>query len=276
MIMEIRYSKHPDGTQLAYRHHPASVKQKDQPGILFLPGYGSDMEGTKATKIFAWAMQQGIQATLMDYGGHGSSSGQFTEGTLGQWRDHARHILETITSGQQILIGSSMGGWVMMLLALQCPQRVCGLIGLATAVDFTSRSILPSLSDQQKEELEIEGQTILTHSSLPITQGFLKESVHHHLMANQRLHRLTCPVTLIHGRQDAVIPWGWSCELQQELGSDEVTVILLKNGDHRLSDEESLDVLIDRLASFYFGKKPKSNNCSIAKGQVVGKISEDN
>jgi pimeloyl-ACP methyl ester carboxylesterase len=102
--MEVQYTQHPDGTQLAYRHHPASAKNQDQPGLLFLPGYGSDMDGTKATQILSWAKEQGVQATFMDYGGHGYSSGQFTKGTLGQWKDHARYILETITSGTQILV----------------------------------------------------------------------------------------------------------------------------------------------------------------------------
>jgi len=249
--MEISYSKHADGTQLAYRHHPAIAKQNRQPGLLFLPGYGSDMEGTKATTLFSWANQQGLQVTLMDYGGHGSSSGQFTQGTLGQWCDHARHILETITSGPQILVGSSMGGWIMMLLALQYPQRVCGLMGLATATDFPSRLILPALSDQQKQALNTSGEIFLNYSSLPMTQRYIQESVNHHLLDTKRLANLTCPVTLIHGVQDSVVPWRWSCQLQQELGSDSVTVILIKHGNHRLSDPESLDILIDSLARLY-------------------------
>ncbi|MFB6277638.1 MAG: alpha/beta fold hydrolase [Halothece sp.] len=249
--MEISYTKHTDGTELAYRHHPASSQQQHKPGVLFLPGYGSDMEGTKATKIFSWATQQGLQATLMDYGGHGNSSGQFTEGTFGQWCDHAGHILETITSGPQILVGSSMGGWIMMLLALQCPQRVCGLMGLATATDFPSRLILPSLSNEQKQELRRKGETILTYSSLPITQRYIEESVNHHLFETERLRNLTCPVTLIHGVQDSVVPWMWSCQLQQELGSDSVTVILIKNDGHRLSEPQSLDILINNLARLY-------------------------
>ena len=246
--MEISYSKHTDGTQLAYRHHPASSQQMDKPGILFLPGYGSDMEGTKATKLFNWAREQGLQATLMDYGGHGSSSGRFTNGTLGQWRDHASHILETIASGPQILVGSSMGGWIMMLLALQWPQRVSGLMGLATATDFPSRLILPSLTNEQKQELRRKGETILTYSSLPITEHYIQESVNHHLFDTGHLRNLTCPVALIHGVQDSVVPWMWSCQLQQELGSDSVTVILIKNDGHRLSEPQSLDIAINNLA----------------------------
>ena len=245
---EINYSKHPDGTRLAYRHHRGIPSQNHKPGLFFLPGYGSDMEGTKATKIFNWAKQQGLQATLMDYGGHGNSSGEFTDGTLGQWTDQARHILETVTSGSQILVGSSMGGWIMMLLALQCPQRVCGLVGLATATDFTSRLIFPSLGDREKEELESNGQMILNHSGLPLTQHYLQESVNHNLLDTERLRNLTCPVTLIHGLQDTVIPWQWSCQLQQQLGSEDVTVIVIKHGDHRLSDPQSLNILLDSLA----------------------------
>lgn len=249
--MEINYSKHPDGTQLAYRHLEASAKRKNQPGLLFLPGYGSDMEGTKATQIFAWAKEQGFQATLIDYGGHGRSSGKFTEGTLGQWLDHARYLLETVTSGRQILVGSSMGGWIMMLLALQFPQRISGLIGLAAATDFTSRLIEPSLSEEQKQELQMKGETILNYSGFPMTQNYLQESEKHILFNTERLRYLTCPVTLIHGLKDTVIPWRWSCELQQELGSDNVTVILIKHGDHRLSDSQSLDLLIDALTRLY-------------------------
>jgi alpha-beta hydrolase superfamily lysophospholipase len=208
------------------------------------------MEGTKATKIFAWARQQGLQATLMDYGGHGHSSGQFTEGTLGQWSDHARHILETITSGRQLLVGSSMGGWIMMLLALQCPQRVCGLMGLATATDSTSQLILPALSDQQKQELRSQGEITLVEGSLPLSERYLQESVNHNLLPDH-LRTLTCPVTLIHGLQDNIIPWRWSCQLQQELGSESVTVTLIKHANHRLSDPQSLAIIIDSLARLY-------------------------
>lgn len=251
MIMEIKYTRHPDQTQLAYCHHPASPQQQHKPGLLFLPGYGSDLDGTKAKTLFNWAIEQGLQATLMDYGGHGYSSGQFTEGTIGQWRDHARYILETITSRGQILIGSSMGGWIMMLLALESPQRVCGLMGLATACDFPSRSILPSLTAEQKEELNTQGEIILDYSSLPMTKYFLEESVHHHLFDSGHLSQITCPVTLIHGVGDSVIPWSWSCELQQELGSDYVTVTLIKHGNHRLSDSQSLEIITDSLARLY-------------------------
>ncbi len=249
--MEISYSKHPDGTHIAYYHHPASANQSQKPGLLFLPGYGSDMEGTKATTLLNWARKKGLQATLMDYGGHGNSSGQFTEGTFGEWVNHACHILETVTSGRQIVVGSSMGGWIMLLLALQDPQRVCGLIGLATATDFPSKLILPALTQEQKQELETKGEIILTHSSLPMTQRYLQESVNHHLLGTERLGDLTCPVTLIHGLQDSVVPWQWSCQLQQELGSDLVTLILLKQGEHRLSDAHSLNILIDSLARLY-------------------------
>lgn len=249
--MEINYTQHPDGTQLAYRHHPAAAQQSQQPGLLFLPGYGSDMEGTKATQIFAWAQQQGLQATLMDYGGHGNSSGQFREGTFGQWVDHARHILENITSGKQLLLGSSMGGWVMMLLALQYPQRVCGLIGLATATDFTARLILPSLSEQEKQDLKQQGEIILSYSGLPMTDHYIQESFHHLLFDTNSLSQITCPVTLIHGLQDSVIPWQCSCELQQALGSNSVTLILMKEGNHRLSDSKSINILRDSLARMY-------------------------
>jgi len=249
--MEIQYCQHADGTQIAYRHNPASAEQNHKPGLMFLPGYGSDMEGTKATTLFNWAQQQGLEATLMDYGGHGRSSGQFSEGTLGQWRDHACHILETITSGPQILVGSSMGGWIMMLLALQYPQRIVGLMGLATATDFASQLILPALSEQQRQELNNQGETLLSYSGLPITQRYIQESINHNLLDTEHIANLTCPVILIHGLKDSVVPWRWSFKLQEALGSESVTVIVLKQGEHRLSDSETLDILIDNLARLY-------------------------
>ncbi|MGB1540058.1 MAG: alpha/beta fold hydrolase, partial [Rickettsiales bacterium] len=141
--------------KIAYHHVEGT-----EPGVLFLGGFMSDMEGGKATAMEAFATEQGWQFTRMDYGGHGQSSGTFAEGTIGLWLSHALAVFDKVTSGKQVLVGSSMGGWMMLLLALARPERVAGIVGIASAPDFTENLIWNAFSRDQRHEMEETGRVM--------------------------------------------------------------------------------------------------------------------
>jgi pimeloyl-ACP methyl ester carboxylesterase len=234
----------PDGSRLAYSHHAGSG-----PGILFCSGFNSDMQGTKAVALDAWCREQGRQFTRFDYFGHGRSSGAVEEGCIGRWRDDTLAVLDAVTSGPQLLVGSSMGGWIMLLVALQRPQRLCGLLGLAAAPDFTAR-LEASLSAQQRQQLAASGYADLPNcyddgQPYRIGRHMLEEGAAHLVL--EREIPLQLPVRLIHGQRDEDVPWALSLTLAQRLRSDDVEVQLVKNGDHRLSEPVDLQRLVRTL-----------------------------
>jgi len=231
----------PDGSRLAYSHHAGRG-----PGILFCSGFNSDMQGNKAVALDAWCRQQGRQFTRFDYFGHGLSSGAVEDGCIGRWRDDALAVLDAVTSGPQLLVGSSMGGWIMLLVALQRPRRLCGLLGLAAAPDFTTR-LGDSLSAQQRQQLDASGYADLPNcyddgQPYRIGRHMLEEGAAHLLLAREI--PLQLPVRLIHGQRDEDVPWQVSLTLAERLRSDDVEVQLVKNGDHRLSEPADLKRLV--------------------------------
>lgn len=225
---------------------------------MFLGGFKSDMTGSKATALEAHCQKQGIAFTRFDYLGHGASSGHFTDGTIGEWAQNAIHILDEVTQGPQILVGSSMGGWLMLLAALARPQRVSGLIGIAAAPDFTERLLWAQMNDAQRHVLIEEGvfyaPSCYGEDCYPITRRLLEEGRDHLLLdADIPIH---VPVRLIHGMADPDVPWQLSGMLAERLMSDDVEVSLIKSGDHRMSQPENLawlcqtlDVLIEKAKS---------------------------
>lgn len=234
----------PDGSQLAYRHREGSG-----PGILFCAGFNSDMQGNKAVALDAWCREQGRQFTRFDYFGHGLSSGAVEDGSIGRWRDDTLAVLDVITSGPQLLVGSSMGGWIMLLVALQRPARLCGLLGLAAAPDFTVR-LGNSLSAQQRQQLDITGYADLPNcyddgQPYRIGRHMLEEGAAHLVL--EREIPLQLPVRLIHGQRDEDVPWQISLTLAERLHSEDVEVQLVKNGDHRLSEPADLQRLVHTL-----------------------------
>ncbi len=233
-----------DNTQLAYHHADGA-----QPGVMFLGGFKSDMTGSKATALEAHCMQHDVAFTRFDYLGHGASSGNFTDGTIGQWAQNAIAILDDITAGPQILVGSSMGGWLMLLAALARPQRVAGLIGIAAAPDFTERLLWAQMNEQQRHELMEEGvyyaPSCYGEDCYPITRKLIEEGRNHLLLESDiAIH---CPIRLIHGMSDPDVPWQLSTQLAEKLMSDDVDVQLIKSGDHRMSQPENLSLLCDTL-----------------------------
>jgi pimeloyl-ACP methyl ester carboxylesterase len=227
-----------DGLRLAYRHRAGNG-----PTIVFLPGYMSDMEGGKALALDAWAEREGRAMLRLDYAGCGASEGRFADGTLTIWRDDVLALVDALTSGPLLLIGSSMGGWLMLLVALARPARVAGLIGIAPAPDFTRWGF----TDEQKAALLRDGQLAepSDYSDEPyLTTRAFWESGEANLLLDREIS-LDCPVRLLHGQRDPDVPWETSLRLAAALRSAEVQTILIKDGDHRLSREEDIALLIE-------------------------------
>ena len=226
----------PDGLRLAYAHRPGAG-----PTIVFLPGYASDMEGAKALALDAWAARAGRAMLRFDYAGCGASEGDFEAGTLAGWRDDALHLIDTLVEGPVVLVGSSMGGWIMLMIALARPERVAALVGVAAAPDFTDWGF----TQEQKIRLLSHGRLEREFESGPpmvTTRAFWQSGE-----ANRMLRRalpIDCPVRLLHGQRDADVPWHHSTQLAAQIRSDDVQTILVKDGDHRLSRDGDLALLI--------------------------------
>lgn len=219
------------------------------PGIVFLTGYKSDMTGQKAVRLEAFARARGQAFVRFDYTGHGASSGAFTDGTVGAWADDAIFALDRLTEGPQVLVGSSLGGWIMLLAARARPHRVAALLGAAAAPDFTEDLILPSLSSGDRERLEQDGVVPVFSpydpEPTPVTRLILEEG-RRQLVLRAPIP-LDCPVRLIHGMRDPDVPWRTSLRLADALRSKDVEITLVKAGDHRLSEPADLDRLCETL-----------------------------
>lgn len=231
----------PDGSSLAYRHLDGC-----EPGILFCSGFNSNMQGTKALALEQWARDQGRQFTRFDYYGHGESSGSVEQGCIGRWRDDTLAVLDRVTSGRQLLVGSSMGGWLMLLVAQARPARVCGLVGLAAAPDFTDR-LAANLSETQRAQLDRDGYVDLPNcyddgEPYRIGRHLLEEGAGHRLLAGEI--PIDLPVRLIQGQCDEDVPWQLALQLADSLRGTDVEVQLIKAGDHRLSEPQDLRRLI--------------------------------
>ncbi|HUX79478.1 MAG TPA: alpha/beta hydrolase [Alphaproteobacteria bacterium] len=243
----LKYSKLERGSSSFIAYNRLDKKNKNLPEILFLGGFFSDMTGTKATFIESLCENRGQTYTRFDYFGHGSSSGSFAEGTIGQWLSDALAMIDEVTKGPLILVGSSMGGWLMTLAALARPERVKALIGIASAPDFTEELVWASLNESQRKDFIRQGM-IQTPSQyeqqgFPITLQLIEEG-RGHLVLPKAID-IHCPVHLIHGNADKDVPWSLSSRLAQRIKSPEVTLTLIKNGDHRLTSPLALG----RLAS---------------------------
>lgn len=234
------------GTKDHIAYHQYISKTKPHlPGITFLGGFMSDMQGTKATALHHYCEQNDYNFTRFDYFGHGQSSQAFTDGTIGAWRDNALTVLDKLTTGPQILIGSSMGGWIMLLAALQRPERIAGLIGIASAPDFTENLIWDVLPETAKHILVEKGVYDLAseynQTPYPITLELIEEG-RKHLLLHSHIP-ITCPIRLIHGMKDDDVPYVLSTNLTKQLASTDVTLTLVKNGDHRMSSSADIALL---------------------------------
>ena len=224
----------PGGEQVAYEHVPGSG-----PGIVFLSGFNSNMQGDKALFLDQWCRDTGRQFTRFDYQGHGDSSGRFEDGTIGQWTADAQAVLDEVAEGPQLLVGSSMGGWIMLQLALTRPERLLGLVGVAPAPDFTEAMRNGGLSPEQLLQLELSGSCAIENcyddgEPYHISAELLREGAEHCLLDRDRID-IELPVRILHGQCDEDVPWRQSLTLAEKLASTDVEVQLVKDGDHRLS-----------------------------------------
>lgn len=236
-MTDIAYHPRADGLRLAYAHRSGAG-----PTIVFLPGYMSDMEGSKAIALDGWAARKGHAMLRLDYSGCGASEGAFTDGTLESWRDDVLHLIDARTDGPLILVGSSMGGWLMLLVALARPDRVAALLGIAAAPDFTHWGF----SDADKAAIVADGRIEETseYSDEPYvtTRGFWESGEANRLLDAEIA--LDCPVRLLHGQVDDDVPWNISLRVAERLRSADVQVTLVKDGDHRLSRDADIALLI--------------------------------
>lgn len=235
----------PDGRRIAYRHAPGK-----EPTLVFLPGYMSDMAGSKASALWDWARRERRGCLMLDYSGCGESAGDFADGTLSRWRDEVVALVETRIEGPVILAGSSMGGWLMLLAAEALGERVVGLVGIAAAPDFTDWG----RTEEEKARLAV-GEVLYDANPYgpeptPLHPGFWADGQTH-----VRLDRdiaIDCPVRLLHGQRDADVPWEISLRFAAALRSGDIQVTLVKDGDHRLSRTSDIALLlriVDELAA---------------------------
>jgi len=235
--LDPQYLITPSDRKIAYHQSPGA-----SPGIIFLGGFRSDMTGTKARHLDQWARGHKQAFIRFDYSGHGQSSESFSDGSIGDWLEDAQQILLQVAQGPQVLVGSSMGGWLSLLLAIRNPEIIQGLVTIACATDFTEKLLLPALSKQHLDVLSQVGQVELPSNdqqpSQPITQKLLLEG-RNHLLLNNTIP-IRCPVRMLHGLADDDVPWNLSLETLKMIESDQVTLELLKGGDHRLSGSSNL------------------------------------
>ncbi|XP_038635497.1 palmitoyl-protein thioesterase ABHD10, mitochondrial-like isoform X2 [Scyliorhinus canicula] len=216
------------------------------PGVVFLSGYMSSMNGEKAVAVENFCRSAGYSFVRFDYTGCGGSEGVFKDCLLRDWKNDVLSVLDNLTTGPQILVGSSMGGWLMLLACLERPERVAGMVGIATAADHfvTALNQLPS---EVRMEAEKTGQytrksRYIEGGVYTIQYGFVKEAEEHCIL--QSSINISCPVRLIHSMKDEVVPWQTSIKVAEQLASDDVDVILRKGGEHRMSQSDDLKLLV--------------------------------
>jgi pimeloyl-ACP methyl ester carboxylesterase len=219
------------------------------PGVIFLGGFNSNMTGIKAMTLDRFCRERGQGFLRFDYRGHGESGGEFRDGTIGAWLQDSLDAFDSLTARPQILVGSSMGGWLMLLLALQRRERIAGLAGIAAAPDFTE-DIWNGFTKAEQDELMSRGEVARpsAYSETPyiVTRALIEEGRRHFLL--QGGIDLDCPVRLLHGMADADVSPAKSLRIAERLRGDDVVATLIKDGDHRLARPQDLQRLCDAVA----------------------------
>jgi pimeloyl-ACP methyl ester carboxylesterase len=249
----------PDGLRLAYRltaGRGPTPTPTPNPTIVFLPGYMSDMGGSKATALFDWALANGQACLLLDYAGNGASEGAFADGTLTSWLDDVLILIDRLTQGPLIVVGSSMGGWIALLVAVARAERMAGLVGIAAAPDFTEWGFSDPQKLQLQEEGKIEEPSEYGEQPYLTTLAFWESGQDNLLLGGEIA--IDCPVRLLHGQEDADVPWETALAIAQAVRSSDVQTLLVKDGDHRLSRETDIARLVETVAALAAGPSPET------------------
>ena len=231
------------GLHIAYRQLPGNTAS-----IVFFGGFNSNMQGSKATALYDYCKSHNLGLILFDYLGHGESDGQFTDYNISDWYKNCTEVINQLipTNKPQVIIGSSMGAWLMLLVAISCQNKVLHLISLAGAPDFTESLIFQKLNMEQKDELYKYGKIILCKNnntySYVITRNLIEDG-RKHLLLNQESINITYPITLVHGMNDDTVPYQTSIALAEKIKSNNVNLHLIKSANHSLSDDASLKVI---------------------------------
>jgi pimeloyl-ACP methyl ester carboxylesterase len=250
------------GTGAAARVIAVRQRAGASPGLFWLGGFKSDMRGSKAEALDQWAEIQGRACTRFDYSGHGESGGAFVDGTIGRWLEESLEVFTACCQGPQVVVGSSMGGWLALLLVRALRRRekaggtakalVKGLVLVAPAVDFTEELMWKRFPAAVKREIEETGSwsqpSAYSDKPYPITRHLIVEGRDHLMFGD--LIETGCPVRILQGVQDADVPWDHTVELVSHLARDDVVLTLVKDGDHRLSRPEDIERLLAAVAEF--------------------------
>ena len=233
-----------------------AVRARDgaAPGLFWLGGFNSDMKGTKALALDAWAAEHGRACVRFDYSGHGESGGKFVDGTIGRWLEDSLAVFEQFCRGPQVVIGSSMGGWMALLLAREVAKHsknasLAGLVLIAPAPDFTEELMWKSFSPAVRQQIETQGVWLRPSQygePYPITRGLIEEGRHHLLLGSAI--EVGCPIRILQGAQDPDVPWQHAFALTHRLPSDDVVLTMIQDGDHRLSRPQDIARIIAAVA----------------------------
>ena len=225
------------------------------PGLFWLGGFNSDMRGTKAIALDAWAAEHGRACVRLDYSGHGESGGAFIDGTIGRWLEESVAVFEQFCAGPQIVIGSSMGGWMALLLAREIAKRhasrvsLAGLVLIAPAPDFTEELMWKGFSRQARHDVETKGVWLRPSQygePYPITRALIEEGRNHLLLGSAI--EVGCPVRILQGAQDPDVPWQHAFALAHRLPVDDVVLTMIQDGDHRLSRPQDIARILAAVA----------------------------
>ena len=244
------------GRDAGARKVAVRARAGNAPGLFWLSGFNSDMQGTKALALDAWAAEQVRACVRFDYSGHGISGGAFIDGTVGRWLEESVAVFDRFCDGPQVVIGSSMGGWIALLLARQIARRrgatsLAGLVLIAPAPDFTEELMWKGFSPEVREEIETRGVWLRPSQygePYPITRALIEEGRNHLLLGSAI--EVGCPVRILQGAQDPDVPWRHAFALAHRLPSDDVVLTMIQDGDHRLSRPQDIARIIAAVAEF--------------------------
>ena len=244
-MVKTSFYKIDDGQKLAFSQVIGDKNRKNLPGVVFLSGLKSDKEGTKAIFLSQWAERNKRDFLRFDYRGHGASSGKFEDTSISDWLDDTKTIIMGLTSGPQILVGSSLGGWISLLFARKFPSKVAAIIGIAAAPDFTSQYASDNLTKDQRQELLSAGKLSFYSEyfdqPLVITQKLIEDGNKNLILTKEQ--NINCPVRLFHGSHDEDVPLSTSIDILKRINSNDMQLQIIKGIDHRFSTPDCLELI---------------------------------